>query len=111
MTVVYSLTSEFVKIDNCIDMNFKDSKAEIQWNTYVELYDNIMCIGIINFARRWAKYMQIELAKGKQFNSIVEDTSIKAGSSTIPDWQYSKALSILCEVWKHGTELEQWKNK
>lgn len=111
MSVIYVLQSELVKVDNSVEVEFKNKNAQCKWNSYCELFNNLTNIGIIKFARLWAKYMQLELAKGKSFESIVEESAIKAGCSEIPDWQYSQALNILCDVWKHGNELANYKNR
>jgi len=66
--------------------------------------------GVIAYAQRWARLMQVEIAAGKKLEDIAEDTSFLADTDGITGFMYGCAVTTLAQCWKHGEQLRRWHN-
>jgi hypothetical protein len=65
---------------------------------------------IINYAERWARLMQVEMANGKHLEEVAEATSHEADFESITGNMYGGAVGILAQFWKYGDQLRRWHN-
>lgn len=103
---------EIIKIDETTEMLFKDEDAKKNWGRIVEKlspdsYDKC----IVNYARRWAKYMQTLIAEGNTVVKIAEEASFDCDFEGITGYMYNCAVNMLSDYWKYGQELRRWHNK
>jgi hypothetical protein len=61
------------------------------------------------FAERWARLMQLEIAKGNELKDIAEKTEREADLEGITGFMYGCAVSLLKHCWVHGEELKKWR--
>lgn len=66
--------------------------------------------GVVSFAERWARLMQIELAQGMTLEECAKYTSDEADTEGITGFMYGCAVSALSRAWKHGESLRRWHN-
>lgn len=107
-----SVLAEVLRIDDTTELDFKDQEGEKIWNQFVKenSKDPYSC-GIVNYSRRWAKYMQALIAKGKTVDKIAKESSYDCNVNGISYFAYGFAVNILSQCWKHGDELLEWYNK
>lgn len=67
--------------------------------------------GIIAYAERWARLMQVEINAGKKLENVAEATSHEADTDGITGFMYGAAVHTLASCWKHGDQLRKWHNK
>ena len=102
---------EIIKIDETTEMLFKDEAAKEKWDSIVESNSHDPYgIGIVAYARRWAKYMQVLIAEGKTVTQIADEASSDADIEGITGFMYGCAVQALSSVWKYGEELRKWHN-
>ena len=65
---------------------------------------------VVTYSERWARLMQVEMAKGKNFEDVAEATSQEANLEGITGFMYGCAVSTLSACWKHGEQLRRWHN-
>ncbi len=102
---------EVLYSDKTIKMEFKDEEGEKVWKQIVKDYSKKYSKGIVEYARRWAKYMQKFIAEGKTVGEIAKETSHDCDIDGISGFMYSEAINILAQCWKYGEELCKWHNK
>ncbi len=103
---------EIIKIDETTEMQFKDEAAKKVWDEIVEKNShNPYGRCVVNYTRRWAKYMQTLIAEGKAVIEIAEQASYDANIEGITALMYGCAVSVLSQIWKYGEELRKWHNK
>ena len=66
--------------------------------------------GILAYADRWARMMQLELLEGKTLEEIWIDTSYEADLEDMSGLTQSMATHLLTECWVHGAELRRLHN-
>jgi hypothetical protein len=88
-------------------MEFADERA---WLRGVKLNTDPYGRGIITFAERWARLMQLEMANGRRLENIASATSDEADTEGITGFMYGVAVSTLASCWKHGDQLRRWHN-
>jgi len=91
-----------------IDMEFSD---EAGWNKFVEVNSDGYGSGVVRYAERWAKLMQVRMAKGQTIADMAEETSRDADNEGITVDFYGCAVRTLAQTWKHGKALRLWHNK
>ena len=65
----------------------------------------------IDFADRWARLMQLELAVGKKLEEIASRTAEEAYDGGLPLMIIHPVVKyLLSKEWKHGEELRRWYN-
>lgn len=107
-----AVEAEVLHIDETVEMEFKDEEGKKSWNQMVEVnskdpYGN----GVVEYARRWAKYMQKLIAEGKTVVEIAEKASHDCDIEGITGFMYGCAVNALAQYWKYGEELRKWHNK
>ena len=103
---------EIIKIDKTTEMQFKDEAAKEVWDEMVEKNSHDpLGKGVVDYARRWAKYMQALIAEGKTVVEIAEQASYDADIEGITGFMYGCAVNALSQSWKYGEELRKWHNK
>ena len=91
--------------------NFASGKAK--WEQWVEINSHdCYSLGVVTYARRWAKYMQHLMTKhNKAIYQIADKASHVTDIEGITGFMYGCAVAMLSECWKYGEELRRWNNK
>lgn len=106
------ITDEVLHIDETTEMEFVDDEAKVKWDEFVEVNSKDgYSKGVVDYARRWAKYMQRKIANGEQLIDIADTTSHGADIEGITGFMYGCAVNTLSHLWKHGEDLRKWHNK
>jgi hypothetical protein len=66
--------------------------------------------GILSYAERWARMMQLEIRQGKKLPSIWESTSFEADLEGMSGASQGMATHLLTQCWVHGAELRRLHN-
>ena len=107
-----AVEAEVLQIDDTIEMEFKDDEAKKAWDDMVEVNSkDSYGMGVVKYARRWAKCMQKLIAEGKTVIEIAEKTSHDCDIEGITGFMYGCAVQALSKSWKYGEELRKWHNK
>ena len=80
------------------------------WQVYL---DDVTPEGVAarEFAERWARLMQVELAAGKKLRRVANATSDEADSDAITGYMHVASVRMLVQCWSHGSELLLWHNR
>lgn len=107
------IREEIMQIDKTTEMMFRNEEAKKVWDEITEKTSQSFYqdTAITDFARRWAKYMQTLINKGKSVAQITEYTSNESDFEGITGHMYSCAINDLFKCWKYGDELRQWHNQ
>jgi hypothetical protein len=89
-------------------MEFKDRDL---WDEAVAKNTDSYGKGVREFAERWARLMQAQLAAGKPLTGCAEETSHVADVDGITGFMYGCAVQILSQAWVYGDDLRKWHNK
>ena len=65
---------------------------------------------VMKYAERWARMMQVELARGSSVSDVAKRLSHDADLEGITGFMYGCAVAILSKCWKHGEDLRRWHN-
>lgn len=65
---------------------------------------------VMTYAERWARMMEVRMAKGERIADIAEECSFLADQEGITGFMYGCAVSTLAHVWVHGEALRLWHN-
>ena len=65
---------------------------------------------VMTYAERWARMMEVRMAKGERIADIADECSHLADEEGITGFMYGCAVSTLARVWKHGEALRLWHN-
>lgn len=95
------------KLFDAPQMMFIDADA---WIEMLRLNQDPYGKGILTYAERWARLMQLEIAQGKLLKHVAGTTSHEADLEGMSGFSYGMAVSILSKVWTHGDELRRWHN-
>lgn len=107
-----NVEAEVLRIDETIEMEFKDEEAKKAWDSMVEVNSkDPYGMGVVKYARRWAKCMQKLIAEGKSVAEIAEQASHDCDIEGITGFMYGCAVNALAKSWKYGEELRKWHNK
>lgn len=66
--------------------------------------------GILSYAERWARMMQLELSEGKTLGEVWSSTSHEADLEGMSGFSQSAATHLLTQSWVHGAELRRLHN-
>ena len=66
---------------------------------------------VMTYAERWARLMEVRMAKGERIADIADQCSHLADVEGITGFMYGCAVSTLAAVWIHGEALRLWHNK
>jgi len=66
--------------------------------------------GILDYAERWARMMQLEISEGKTLAEIWESTSFEADLEGMSGFSQGIATHLLTQCWVHGAELRRLHN-
>lgn len=92
------------KLASAPDIKLSNQQA---WQAYVAANRGSIGAGILNYARRWARLMQLEIAQGKRLADIWEKTSHEADLEGLTSTASSYAVGVLAECWTQGKELDR----
>lgn len=98
------LNATEAKLADAPEMEFSDSEA---WQQAVSIST---VPGVITFAERWARLMQLEIANGQKLEDIAYTTTQEADTEGISGFMYGAAVSTLASCWKYGDQLRRWHN-
>lgn len=83
---------------------------EAAWQSWKDNNQDGYGAGVIAFAERWARLMQLEMANGQKLEDIASATSHEADTEGITGFMYGAAVSTLASCWKYGDQLRRWHN-
>lgn len=83
---------------------------EAAWQSWKDNNQDGYGAGVITFAERWARLMQVEMASGKKLEDIASATSHEADTDGITGFMYGAAISTLATSWVYGDQLRRWHN-
>ena len=108
-----TVEKEVLAVDKSSELEFKDDEAKAKWEHWVEINSNdSYSLGVVKYARRWAKYMQHLMTKhNKTIYQIADNASHVTDIEGITGFMYGCAVAMLSECWKYGEELRRWHNK
>lgn len=108
-----TVEQEVLAIDKSTELEFKDDEAKAKWEKWVEINSNDgYSLGVVTYARRWAKYMQHLMGKhNKSISQIADNASHVSDIDGITGFMYGSAVAVLSQCWKYGEELRRWHNK
>lgn len=82
-----------------------------KWKEFQELHTrNPYDAGILAYATRWARLMQVEMANGKKLEDVADATSSEADLEGMSGFSYGIAVGAIAEQWKFGDQLRRWHN-
>jgi hypothetical protein len=90
-----------------ISMSVADQAA---WDEFVARNTDPYGAGVVKFAERWAKLMQVRMSDGAKLEAVAEQASRDADNEGITGFMYGCAVSTLAQTWQHGEELRRWHN-
>ena len=106
------IKAQILEIDKTVQMEFKDDESKKIWDNMVEVNSkDPYGMGVVKYARRWAKYMQKLIAEGKTVIEIADKASHDCDIEGITGFMYGCAVNALSQSWKYGEELRKWHNK
>lgn len=108
-----TVEQEVLAIDESTELEFKDDEAKANWEKWVEINSKDgYSLGVVTYARRWAKYMQHLMSKhNKNLPQIADKASHVSDIEGITGFMYGCAVGMLSQCWKYGEELRRWHNK
>jgi len=80
------------------------------WQKFKEANTDGYGGGVVIYAERWARLMQVEMTKGKNLEDVASATSQEADLEGITGFMYGCAISTLSQCWKYGEQLRRWHN-
>lgn len=66
--------------------------------------------GVVTYAERWARLMQVRMAAGADLEAIAKAASHDADTDGITGFMYGCAAQALAHFWRHGERLRRWHN-
>lgn len=89
------------------EMEFADEEGAALWQSWVDANTDPLGSGVMAYAKRWARMMQLEMSEGKPLEKIYETTSNEADLEGMSGASGSFAEQMLIQAWKHGAELKR----
>ena len=89
-------------------MELSNEKA---WQQAVDINIDPYSRGVITYAERWARLMQVEINAGKELEDIADATSREADIDDITGFMHGAAVCTLASSWKYGDQLRKWHDK
>ncbi|MCA9313203.1 hypothetical protein KDA08_02655 [Candidatus Saccharibacteria bacterium] len=84
---------------------------EAAWQSWKDNNQDGYGGGVIAYAERWARLIQVEINAGKKLEDVADTTSHEADIDGITGFMYGAAVHTLATSWKHGDQLRKWHNK
>jgi len=81
------------------------------WKSFVDKNKDDYGSGVVRYAERWARLMQVRIDAGDSIADCAEDLSHLANSEGITGFMYGCAVATLSKCWTYGEELRRWHNK
>lgn len=78
------------------------------WGRALWAYQNDFEEAVFAYAQRWARLMQVDMAKYKTVAEVAYSTSIEADIDGIRSDNLRNAVVILAFSWRYGDELLRW---
>lgn len=101
------------RMKNAPEMEFDGPQGKELWDSWVAANTDPMGAGIMAYAERWARMMQLEMSKGKSLTDIYDDTRMEADLEGMSGASGGFAQQMLVQAWKHGAELararDEWR--
>lgn len=108
-----TVEKQVIEIDKETELEFKDDEAKQKWEEWIKINSKgsyNLCT--VDFARRWAKYMQHIMKKhNKSISQIANKTRSVSDIDGITGFMYGISVSVLSQCWKYGDDLKKWHNK
>jgi hypothetical protein len=96
------------RMANAPEMEFSNEEA---WLTAKAANENDPYgAGILSYAERWARMMQLEMTEGKSLEEVWSSTSFEADLEGMSGFSQGAATSLLTQSWVHGMELRRLHN-
>lgn len=95
------------KLADAPEMEIADEAA---WQSWKDNNQYGYGWGVIAYAERWARLMQVEINAGKKLEDIADTTSREADIDGITGFMHGAAVSVLATSWVHGEQLRRWHN-
>jgi len=95
------------RLEGARPMEISDTEA---WQVYLDNNQDGYGGGVISYAERWARLMQLEMDNGSNLEEIAEATSYEADIDGITGFMYGAAVATLAWCWKYGEQLRCWHN-
>ncbi len=99
------------RMANAPAMEFSGEEGQAAWQQWWDANKDGYGIGIMHYAERWARMMQLELAEGKTLDEIWASTSHEADLEGMSGFTQGAATHMLTVCWVHGAELRRLHNK
>lgn len=96
------------KLADAPEMEIADEAA---WQSWKDNNQDGYGGGVIAYAERWARLIQVEINAGKKLEDVADTTSHEADIDGITGFMYGAAVHTLATSWKHGDQLRKWHNK
>jgi len=93
---------------NAPAMEFTNQKAEADWQSWVDANTDFLGAGIMTYAERLARMIQLEMSEGKTFSEAYESSWLEADLEDMSGVSASAAEQVLIQTWRYGTELENY---
>lgn len=90
-----------------IELEFKDKAG---WDNSREVNNDGYGGAAMDYAEVWAKKMQLRISAGETVAECADYSQLGLGYLGITGFQFSCAVGILTQTWKHGEELRVWHN-
>ena len=98
------------RMANAPKMKFAGLKGRVDWRKWLKANKDSYGIGIMHYAERWARMMQLEMSEGKSLEEIWSSTSHEADLEGMSGFTQSAATHMLTICWVHGAELRRLHN-
>jgi hypothetical protein len=102
------------KINNEVDRAIAGVEMRIfdhgAWSEFVSKNTDPYGAGVIKYAERWAKLMQVRMGAGAKLEDIAKQASHDTDNDGITGFMYGCAVATLAKTWEHGDELRRWHN-
>lgn len=92
----------------CPEMEFSDKEA---WDRSKESNQDSYGGAVLDFAERWARLMQRNMANGWALEDCASACSDMADVDGISGFMYGCAVGLLSKTWVHGEALRRWHNR
>jgi len=89
------------------EMEFAGEEGRAFWQSLVDANKGDLGMGVLNYAERWARMMQMEMAAGKSLAGIYRETSLEADLEGVSGFSSGFGERALIQSWKYGSELAQ----
>ena len=99
---------EDAEVSELIKDEVLELTAEKAWNKSLRVNTDPYGSGVMRYAERWGKLMQVEMRqRGTEVltKEIVEETKFRADNEGMSGFSWGCARNLLIECWKYGAKL------